>query len=87
MSHGKEEILQHLYKTLSEMFDLEEAQLNPQAKLEEDLDLDSIDSIELLIELNEFVGRDVDANEFDDVVTIDDMVSIIMKIEQEIEDS
>lgn len=84
MAHTKEEVLNHLYKTLTDMFEVDESSLNPSANLQEDLDLDSIDSIELLIELKDFVGRDVDANEFENASTIDDLASTIMKIESEL---
>jgi len=84
MSHSKQEIIEHIYKVLVQMFEVEENSLKPEATLEEDLDLDSIDSIELLIELNDFVGKDVDASQFTDAKTINDMADIIIKIEQEI---
>lgn len=87
MRHSKEEILEHLFKVLAEMFEVEEELLSPEANLADDLDLDSIDSIELLIELKDFIGRDVDANEFSEVKTVDEMVNIIIEIEKQMEDA
>ena len=51
MAHGKQEILAHLNGVLIELFEIEEDQLVPEARLYDDLDIDSIDTIDLLIEL------------------------------------
>jgi len=53
----------------------------PEAKLYEDLDVDSIDTIDLLIELKALISADIDAKTFSDAVTIDDVATIIHKIQ------
>jgi len=77
MKHSKEDILQQINQVLVDLFEIEPAQLVPDAKLYDDLDIDSIDTIDLLIELKKFVGKEIDAKTFRDVRTIDDVANII----------
>ncbi|MBL4672265.1 MAG: acyl carrier protein [Arenicella sp.] len=77
MKHSKEDILQQINQVLVDLFEIEPAQLVPDAKLYDDLDIDSIDTIDLLIELKKFVGKEIDAKAFRDVRTIDDVANII----------
>lgn len=80
MPDTKNEVLDHLKKVLIDLFELEEEQLTPDAKLYDDLDIDSIDTIDLLIELKKYVGKEIAIDEFVDVETIDDVAEIIAKM-------
>ena len=51
MFPSREEILKHTNAVLVELFEVEGDQLTEDAKLYDDLDIDSIDTIDLLIEL------------------------------------
>jgi len=81
MSHSKEDILKHLNSVLIELFEIEEEKLVPEAKLHEDLDIDSIDTIDLLIELKGYVDKEIDGQSFIDCKTIDDVAEIIHKMQ------
>ena len=81
MAYTKEQIVEHLHKALIELFEIEPERLVPQAKLYEDLDVDSIDTIDLLIELKALINADIDAKTFSDAVTIDDVATIIHNIQ------
>lgn len=81
MSHSKEDILKHLNSTLIELFEIDEDKLVPEAKLHEDLDIDSIDTIDLLIELKGYVDKEIDGQSFIDCKTIDDVAEIIFKMQ------
>jgi len=80
MSHTKEDILKHIYSVLIDLFEIEDERLVPEAKLHDDLDIDSIDTIDLLIELKKFIDKDIDAHAFADAATIDDVAKIIHKM-------
>ena len=80
MAHTKQEVLDHINSVLVDLFEIEEEKLVPEAKLYDDLDIDSIDTIDLLIELKKFVGRDIDAEAFIDARTIGDVVDVIHKM-------
>lgn len=77
MAHTREQILAHTRHVLTELFELEEDQLQEDALLYDDLDIDSIDTIDLIIELKRFIKRDIDAALFRDARTLGDVVTII----------
>lgn len=80
MAHSKQEILDHINGVLIDLFEIEEEKLVPDAKLYDDLDIDSIDTIDLLIELKKFVGKDIDADAFVDARTLDEVAEVIHKM-------
>jgi len=45
---------------MAEMFELAPESITPDSKLGEDLDLDSIDAIDLVARLQQFLGRKID---------------------------
>ena len=77
MSLSKEQILTHTKRILVELFEVDPALLVPDASLYDDLDIDSIDTIDLLIELKKVIPREIDPQVFKNAKTIDDVVSII----------
>ena len=83
MSPTKEEILIKLREILVESFQLAPEQITPEAQLFTDLDLDSIDAVELAIQLQGFTGRRVKAEEFKHVRTVNDVVESVAKMLQD----
>ena len=81
MAHSKQEIMDHIKKVMVDLFELDEADLVAEANLHEDLDIDSIDTIDLLIELKKFVGKEIDADAFIDATTLGEVVDIIAKMD------
>ena len=75
MTH--EEIFQKLRAVLADSFRLEPAKITRDANLFTDLDLDSIDAVELAIQLQEITGRRVKAQEFKHVRTVNDVVEAV----------
>jgi acyl carrier protein len=80
MSYSQQEITSHINRVLVELFEVDESELAPQTKLYDDLDIDSIDTIDLLIELKKFVGKDIDAQAFRNAQTIGDIGEIIYRL-------
>ncbi len=70
----KETIFQKLKDSLIELFEVSEKDITPAAKLGEDLDLDSIDAIDLIVKLQELTGRKIKPEEFRTVRTVQDVV-------------
>jgi len=77
MSHSREDILSQTRKILVELFELEQDELTENARIYEDLDIDSIDTVDLLIELKRFTGKDIKPQAFSESKTLGDIVSII----------
>jgi acyl carrier protein len=71
---SKSEILATLSGYLQDLFELPAEKITPAAHLQEDLDLDSIDAVELVVKLQEYTGRKIAPAEFKAVRTVGDVV-------------
>jgi acyl carrier protein len=74
---SKKEIETELRKVLSELFDLPTERITPNARLAEDLDLDSIDAVDLMARLQQYTGKRIASAEFKSVRTVNDVVDKI----------
>jgi acyl carrier protein len=74
---NKEKIFNRLKDIFVEMFELEESDITLSANLYEDLDIDSIDAVDLVIRLKEWTGEKVAPEEFKEVRTVGDVVDSI----------
>jgi acyl carrier protein len=74
---SKSDIAVVLSKCLQDLFDLPTEKLIPNASLSDDLDLDSIDAVDLVVKLQEYTGRKISPSEFKSVRTIGDVVDKI----------
>jgi acyl carrier protein len=70
----KEEIIAALSGYLQGLFDIPPEKITADALLFEDLDLDSIDAVDLIVKLQEYTGRKIAPAEFKTVRTIGDVV-------------
>lgn len=75
-----QDVFQTLKNTLVEQFELDPAKITPAARLQEDLDLDSIDAVDLVIKLQELTGRKVSPEDFKEVRTVGDVQRVIEKL-------
>ncbi len=71
---NKAEILAVLKATMVDLFELDEAEIQPTANLYEDLDLDSIDAVDLAVKITEITGKRVNPEDFKKVRTVQDLV-------------
>lgn len=74
---SREEILAYLQQVLAELFELKPEQIVPEAHLYNDLDIDSIDAVDLILKLKELTGRKIQPQTFKHVRTINDVVDAI----------
>jgi len=74
---SKEEIASELRNVLRELFDLPSEKITPDARLAEDLDLDSIDAVDLMARLQQYTGKRIKSAEFKSVRTVSDVVDKI----------
>ncbi len=77
---NRTEIMDELTKTLVSLFEVSEEDINEGAHLYEDLDLDSIDAVDLAIKLQELTGKKIAAEEFKSVRTVGDVVDQVEKL-------
>lgn len=77
---NREQILATLTEILVELFEIDAANVTPDAKLYEDLDIDSIDAIDMVVKVREITGKKVDPEQFKAVRTVQDVVDAVAKM-------
>jgi acyl carrier protein len=71
------ELEQKTREMMAEMFELKMEQLKPDTRLFEELNLDSIDAVDLVVKVQEITGRRVDQADLRRVRTVKDVVDMI----------
>jgi Acyl carrier protein len=79
----KSEILKRLQDALITEFGLDSSKIVPEARLYEDLDLDSIDAVDLIVKLKSMLPRNINPEVFKSVRTLQDVVDAIYDLIQE----
>ena len=74
------EILDHLRRILEETFEIDPARLQLETNLFPDLDLDSIDAVDLAIKLQELTGKRIKPEEFKTVRSVADVVRAVQNL-------
>ena len=72
-----DDILARIREIFHENFEIEPERVTPEAHLFEDLDLDSIDAVDLAIKLQEMTGRRIKPEEFKQVRTVADVIGAV----------
>ena len=78
--NSTEEIYQSLQLVMQELFELDPQQVTLQARLYEDLDIDSIDAVDLVVELKKITGKKLKPHEFKSVRTVQDVVDATSRL-------
>lgn len=73
------EIYELLKEALVELFEIDEDKISPQALIYEDLDIDSIDAIDLIDFVKRKTGHRLEPEDFKSVKTLDDIVKAVSK--------
>jgi len=76
----KQKIFEALKKILIEKFDMKPETIVPEARLYDDLKLDSIDAVDLIVELKSILPKNINPAVFKEVRTIQDVVDAINAI-------
>ena len=77
----EQEIYRLLRDTLIELFEIEPERIMPDTNLYEDLEIDSIDAIDLIDRIKRETGRKLQAEDFRNVRTVNDVVQAVLKIQ------
>jgi len=78
----KDEVLEQLKAALAELFEIDPERVTLEARFNEDLELDSIDAVDLLDRLRRQTGRKISADDFRSVRTIGDLVNAVHAVLQ-----
>jgi acyl carrier protein len=74
---SKEEIYPWVVDMLHEMFELDKDKITPQANLYTDLDIDSIDAVDLAVKLKQLTGKRLQPEVFKSVRTVQDVINAL----------
>lgn len=76
----QEEIYLTLRQLMSEMFELAPENIELNSSLSEDLDIDSIDAVDLMVKLRDITGKRLNPEDFKNARTIQDVVDTVYRI-------
>ena len=77
----RDEIQERIIAFMTEHFELEEGSVKPETRFFEDLGLDSIDAVELVLELGELTDETIEEDDLRKIVTISDIVDLVVKLQ------
>ena len=80
---NKDDIYARIVQILGETFDIDAAAITPQARLYDDLEIDSIDAVDLIVQLKPLVGKRLQPEVFKSVRTVQDVVDAVHGLMQD----
>jgi len=78
----KDQITVWIVDMLHEMFELDKARITSQSNLYSDLDIDSIDAVDIVVKLNQMTGKRIQPDVFRTVRTVQDVVDVLATLLQ-----
>ncbi len=78
MAASREEVYERVKEVLSEQLGVEEGEITEEASFQEDLDADSLDLYELVMELEDSYGVKVSEEEASRIATVGDAVDFVL---------
>ena len=76
----KEEIFSELKIILQDEIEMEESLIKGDASLFDDLDLDSIDAVDIAVRMQRFTDKKLSPEEFKQIKTVDDVVNAVLAL-------
>lgn len=76
----REDIFQTLSAALTELFEVEPERVTLDANLYQDLEIDSIDAVDLIDHIKRKTGKKIAADEFKSVRTVGDVVDAVYRL-------
>lgn len=77
---SRDEILRAIQLMMSELFELGSDRVQPEARLVEDLELDSLDAFDLAIKVEETTGVAFDESQIRELRTVEDVIVALERI-------
>ena len=75
--YTKEQIFEELKNILIEELEIAEPDIKQEANLFEDLDLDSIDAVDIAVRMQKFTNKKLSPAEFKQIKTVNDIVEAV----------
>ncbi|GLS27434.1 acyl carrier protein [Marinibactrum halimedae] len=74
---NKDAIFQQLAEILEELFEISPEDVKPESELYGDLDIDSIDAVDMIVKLKQLTGKRFEPSEFKSVRTVQNVVDVV----------
>ena len=79
---NQEEALLKIREIFAKNFSIKPEEVMPTSKLYEELSLDSLDAVDLVLELQDLTGKKIKPEVFKSVRTVQDVIIIIVSLEE-----
>nr|WP_269913714.1 acyl carrier protein [Acinetobacter sp. HY1485] len=76
-------ILNQMREWMDDLFEIPPSKVNMDSNLYTDLDVDSIDAVDLVVKIKNLTGKQVKPEDFKNVRTVRDVVLVIQKMSAE----
>ncbi|HGM5493074.1 TPA: acyl carrier protein [Serratia fonticola] len=76
-------IYQEVSALLTKLFDIDPQDIKPEARLYEELELDSIDAVDMIVHLQKKTGKKIKPETFKQVRTVQDVVDAVEQLLKE----
>lgn len=76
----KEQIFEELKNILHDELEIDEDLIKGEANLFEDLELDSIDAVDIAVRMQRFTDKKLTPEEFKQIKTVDDVVNAVLAL-------
>ena len=80
---NRDEVFNQVQNALVELFELDAGDIQPDTLLYQDLDLDSLDAVDLVVHLQKLTGKKIKPEEFKMVRSVTDVVDSVLDLLQE----
>ncbi len=78
--NSPEQIYARILAVMEELFDINVDEVSLDSRLYEDLDIDSIDAVDLVVELKKITGKKLQPDDFKSVRTVQDVVDAVSRL-------
>ena len=78
--YTREEISNEVVGIMNKLFEIPTDEITSESKLMDDLDLDSIDAVEMIVQLQKMTGKRIQPEQFQSVRTVNDVVDVLEKL-------
>ena len=75
--HTKESIYQFLKEVIVELSEVDAEVISAESRLYEDLDIDSIDAVDMIVKLKQLTNKRIEPAEFKNVRTVQDVIDAV----------
>jgi len=80
MMTNQENTFQKVVSLFEELFEIPSEKVTMESNLYQDLDIDSIDAVDLVVELRKLTGKKIQPDDFKSVRTVADVVAQVDKL-------